>query len=237
MHIYKLSICIVILILLSILWYITNRLTEPFRVFKKCEYDHHSMSKDDIALFHELIGTVKNAFDKYNIRYFMVGGTLLGSLRHGGIIPWDDDMDIGLIDTDIELAHKALDELKKGNKITYRFSTDHPGLLKIFSSQNDTFPFIDVFYYKKEGDKYVFSDPTCQRDWPNEWFHESELFPLQKGQFGDFHLNMPFLQIPYLERVFGTAWNTEYKGVHVYKPGANVKLTEGKLTEDMLCFF
>ena len=34
-------------------------------------------------------------FERFKIKYVAVAGTLLGLVRHGGIVPWDNDIDIG----------------------------------------------------------------------------------------------------------------------------------------------
>ena len=62
----------------------------------------------------EILKDFVKVCNKYNLQYFLDGGTLLGAVRHKGFIPWDDDLDLAMpredYDTLIEIAPEIFDE-------------------------------------------------------------------------------------------------------------------------------
>lgn len=50
----------------------------------------------------DLLHCLIDMFEEENISYYILGGTMLGAVRHKGFIPWDDDVDIGIERRDYE---------------------------------------------------------------------------------------------------------------------------------------
>lgn len=62
----------------------------------------------------EVLGAVVSVCDRHEITWWLDSGTALGARRHGGFIPWDDDIDIGMMRADYdrfcEIAPRELPE-------------------------------------------------------------------------------------------------------------------------------
>ena len=48
----------------------------------------------------DILDTISKVLSCYEIKYFLAYGTLLGAIRHKGFIPWDDDIDLGMMRSD-----------------------------------------------------------------------------------------------------------------------------------------
>ena len=68
--------------------------------------DIERCQKNGIVLLYNLDTICK----KYNINYWISFGTLLGAVRHKGFIPWDDDIDVGMLRDDILKLKQVLND-------------------------------------------------------------------------------------------------------------------------------
>lgn len=64
---------------------------------------------------HQLIAVdalkfLKDICEKNQVRYYLLAGSCLGAVREGGFIPWDDDIDVGILNKDYEKMDRILTE-------------------------------------------------------------------------------------------------------------------------------
>lgn len=119
------------------------------------------ISENELRIIHNYVLDIAKLFHTIcqtnNIQYYMLGGSMLGAIRHKGFIPWDDDMDFGVARQDFERLNAILsNNLPKhirlvSNKNTENFYggfiklEDTRTLIKENSSEYDFGVNIDIF--------------------------------------------------------------------------------------------
>lgn len=95
------------------------------------------MMKRAWAAQMEVLEDVRRVCEKHGIRYFADWGTLLGTVRHGGFIPWDDDIDISMFRSDMmKFAEVAREEL--GGSYVVRDFYNTPDMKDLIVRVNNT---------------------------------------------------------------------------------------------------
>jgi lipopolysaccharide cholinephosphotransferase len=83
----------------------------------------------------EILHKIADFCAVHNIRYYMSAGTLLGAVRHGGYIPWDDDIDIMMPRIDYERFCR---------EFVVDSPNDHFSLYSSETRPNFPFPYVKV---------------------------------------------------------------------------------------------
>ena len=148
---------------------------------------------------------VLNAFDtfckKNDISYYMMWGTLLGTVRHKGFIPWDDDIDVGVPRKDYErLIEISKEQNEEFDFLCYEKDEDYPIYFGKFSDKAteienkyvrsikglglyvDVFPIDEISINPEEGGKitkkllrleYLQNLSSMKKFWPASGFFKS----------------------------------------------------------------
>ena len=110
----------------------------------------------------KLLKTISDIAHGNSINLMLEAGTLLGYIRHGGIMMWDDDIDIGIEEKDIDLFFA---QIEKKQNLRYDGEYRYRGIryFKVWDIEYEeikgypyTFPFVDIWAYKYIGDDLVF---------------------------------------------------------------------------------
>lgn len=153
----------------------------------------------DARIVHEIYQMFKDVselLDKNNIKYWASGGTLLGSVRHEGFIPWDDDVDIAIIDTDIEKLKSIRPQL---NALGYDIETNFALCLKIFPLTGITlehddglrYPYLDIFPMKEVSGNYTHITKQAIDAYSSDFFPKADIDNLKRCKFGKIEVWCP----------------------------------------------
>ncbi|RUS69855.1 hypothetical protein EGW08_022385 [Elysia chlorotica] len=129
-----------------------------------------------------LLAVMAQALSSGGVEFFMRGGSLLGAARHGGIIPWDDDIDVAIKISDWTRVREQLTCLK-GYELYVQ-----PNMHWKFKPAQKQFPFIDIFFYM-ENERYVWA----VTDYTRRTFalRKEDVLPLRPATFEGVKVMLP----------------------------------------------
>lgn len=85
----------------------------------------------------EILDVVMKFCDEHDILCFLDGGTLLGAIRHKGYIPWDDDIDVGMLRPDYDKFMKLFNE--ENTRYKFYCLENDPECVQPFGKVFDTY--------------------------------------------------------------------------------------------------
>jgi len=167
--------------------------------------------KEVVQQIYQMLKDIDAIFKRNEILYWISFGTLLGAVRHEGLIPWDDDADLEILKKDERKLLKVNYE-HFGYKIIkmYFGYKIYPINGQKIKGYDWTYPFVDIFISDiKENTTYFVNEKQQSYD-PNCNFTMENLFPLKTYKFGNIYLKGPRNANIYLEKCYGNDWHSHY---------------------------
>ena len=137
-----------------------------------------------------------------NLKYWALGGTLIGAIRHQGWIPWDGDVDLGMLQSDYDKFRDIMKNNLPPNMVFEHRPPNKPcSKLRLLDAHYTPSPFgfhwddddgiqLDIFVFKSEGGTISGNSPICGRPDRNSRPY-SDIFPLRELPFEDLTIYVP----------------------------------------------
>lgn len=140
-------------------------------------------------LFLRTASIFSSALRSANITYLIYGGTVIGSRRHHGFIPWDDDVDVWINKTEKKKCKKILSSIPNfglfsPNNFQWKFFYKKLNTLKELPFR---WPYIDIFYFE-ENATHIWDELPPHR---TRYYKKSIVFPLYDRPFDAIKLPAP----------------------------------------------
>lgn len=201
------------------------------------------LTKPQSDELYKMMKFIHDSFVKHKITYFICGGTLLGAIRHQGIIPHDDDGDICIFRKDVPKLRKLINYFDKyGYSLDEGLEDDEGNPASCTKSKDSCTWFIegkhknslgcDVFIMDIDNRGVVnYADPywkTADNGGKRCYFELEHVFPLIPYRYGNFYLYGPRNAILHLNTCYGDDWNHKGQTLYDHRTG---KWTKGAKRE------
>lgn len=128
-------------------------------------WDSYPSADGDLRLLQKanavLLNVLKELSDSLGIKFWLHGGSLVGAIRHGGCIPWDDDIDVGMMRSDLEKLKNYLQKNPYYEIAEYYYTGLACRSYRFMRKDIAGNFFVDIFPY----DYYVCTTESLLSDW------------------------------------------------------------------------